>query len=70
MVPRNAKLEVQKDLDLHFRKWRFFDQLHFLADSFTSRHAASNSDIETIDGDESHGNTAASSVHLPVKRRG
>ena len=73
MVPRNAKLEVQKDLgrsDLHFSKWRFFDQLHFLADSLTPRHAASNLDIETVDGDENHGNTVASSVHLPVKRRG
>ena len=55
---------------MHFSKWRFFDQLHFLADSLTPRHAASNLDIETVDGDENHGNTVASSVHLPVKRRG
>ena len=55
---------------MHFSKWRFFDQLHFLADSLTPRHVASNLDIETVEGDENHGNTVASSVHLPVKRRG
>ena len=55
---------------MRFRKWRFFDQLHFLADSFTPRHTASNLDIEIVDADENHDNTAASSGHRSVKRRG
>ena len=55
---------------MRFIKWRFFDQLHFLADSFIPRHTASNLDIEIVDVGENHDNTAASSGHRSVKRRG
>ena len=54
--------------DLQFSKWRFFEHLHFLADSFPPRKTESNLNIGALDNEEDLDNSHAPSSQRSAKR--